>query len=457
MKNKVAELFFQYYKTMNKQNKLTKFDVIGLVIGSVIGWGSFSLPGLKFLQQSGVINTAIGLFVGGLAIVFIQKGYHTMLSRHQEDGGEFSYTYKYMGKPHGFIVGWSLILCYLSMIPLNATAFILVVKKIFGDAFSVGYLYTIAGYEVYLSEIAIASSIILLFAYINKKGVKISSRIQNIMAIILVLNVTILFIFMVFKGNQTQFVENYVTNYQFSFPQIAKIIAIIPFLFVGFDVIPQVSTDLNFKPSKATSFTILGIVMGILVYNFLNTLTGLAYSPSQALSLDWATGSAVTEYVGNWGFIMLVLALLGAVIGGINGFMLSSSRLVGALSANKMMPPKYHLKNKHGVLNHAITFVIIVSLICPWLGREVIIYIVDMASVLAAVAYAYVCYIGFKYTKQKNDKFLTFIGLLVSISFIGLLLIPGSPGKLSNTSLMLLGVWIILGYFYFRWAKKQQS
>lgn len=442
---------------MNQQNKLTKFDVIGLVIGSVIGWGSFSLPGLKFLQQSGVINTALGLLAGGLAIVFIQKGYHTMLGKHQEDGGEFSYTYKHMGKSHGFIVGWSLILCYLSMIPLNATAFILVVKKIFGDAFSIGYLYTIAGYKVYLSEIAIASSIILLFAYTNKKGVKISSRIQNTMAMILVLNVSILFAFMIFKGKHTQFVQNYVVNYQFSFPQIAKIIAIIPFLFVGFDVIPQVSTDLNFKPAKATSFTILGIAIGILMYAFLNTLTGLAYSPEKARTLDWATGSAIGEYLGVFGFAMLILALLGAVTGGINGFMLSSSRLVGALSANKMMPPKYHLKNKHGVLNHAITFVIIVSLICPWLGREVIIYIVDMASVLAAVAYTYVCYIGLRYSEGRSNKFFTFVGLLVSLSFIGLLLIPGSPGRLSNTSLILLAAWIILGYFYFRWAKNKTS
>lgn len=442
---------------MSKNKQLTKFDVIGLVIGSVIGWGSFSLPGLKFLGESGIINTALGLFIGGVAIIFIQKGYHIMLDRHCEDGGEFSYTYNNMGKVHGFIVGWSLILCYLSMIPLNATAFILVVKKVFGEAFSVGYLYSIAGYKVYISEVIIASSIILLFAYINKRGVKMSSLIQNIMAVLLVLNVSFLFVYMSLYGNQEQFTATYLSGSEFSFIQIAKVVAIIPFLFVGFDVIPQVSTDLNFKPAKATSFTILGIIIGILMYNFLNIITGLAYTPIQATVEDWATGSAVLSYIGNWGFVLLMLALLGAVIGGINGFMISSSRLMGALANSKLVPQKYSRINRRGALDNAINFIIIVSLIGPWLGREVIIYIVDMASVLAAIAYFYVCYIGLRYSETIIAKISTFIGLVVSLSFIGLLLIPGSPGQLSTVSLLLLLAWVTLGIIYYIWSKRQIS
>lgn len=437
-----------------KKKQLSKFDVISLVIGSVVGWGSFSLPSMKFLGESGVINTAIGFIVGGVSVIFIQKGYHTMLERHNEDGGEFSYTYNVLGKGYGFIVGWSLILCYLSMIPLNATAFILVIKKLFGDSLSFVYLYTIADYEVYLSDVAIASSIILLFAYVNKRGVKMSSIIQNTMATLLVVNVFILFGYMLFNGNHVQFSETYVVDYEFSFAQVAKIIAIIPFLFVGFDVIPQVASELDFKPAKATAYVILGIITGILVYNFLNIITALAFTPEQAKVEPWGLGSAITNYVGVFGFIMLVLALLGAVTGGINGFMISSSRLVGALSKNGLMPAKYKQLNSHGVLNHAINFVILVSLIAPWLGREVIIYIVDMASVLAATAYAHVCYIGLRYSKNKVDKLLTFIGLMVSLGFIALLIIPSSPSRLSDVSMLFLLAWIILGFFYFKLSSK---
>ena len=44
-----------------KVKGLSKFDVLNLVIGSIIGWGSFILPGTLFLPNSGVINTVLGL------------------------------------------------------------------------------------------------------------------------------------------------------------------------------------------------------------------------------------------------------------------------------------------------------------------------------------------------------------------------------------------------------------
>jgi len=64
---------------MEKNKKLNPIDILSLALGAIIGWGSFTLPGTKFLPESGVINTAIGLILGGLAVTFIQKGYHVML------------------------------------------------------------------------------------------------------------------------------------------------------------------------------------------------------------------------------------------------------------------------------------------------------------------------------------------------------------------------------------------
>ena len=63
--------------------KLRYIDVLGLVIGAIIGWGSFTLPGTKFLREAGVINTFIGLLIGGIFIMVIQNGYHIMLENHR--------------------------------------------------------------------------------------------------------------------------------------------------------------------------------------------------------------------------------------------------------------------------------------------------------------------------------------------------------------------------------------
>ncbi|MGX4669013.1 APC family permease [Cerasibacillus sp. JNUCC 74] len=437
------------------KNKLNRFDILSLVLGSIIGWGAFTLPGIKFLPESGVINTTIGLCIGGIAIIFIQKGYHIMMQQHAEDGGGFSYTYKNLGRLHGFIVGWALILCYLSIVPLNATAFVLVVKILFGSAIDWIHLYDLAGNPVYLSDVVMASLIIIFFTIINIRGLRKSSNVQNIMVLFLVLNIFIVFIAMLSETGTMTLKEHYVNHYSFQFSEVIKVVAIIPFLFVGFDIIPQVATQLNFKPEKTTRIAILGIFSGVMIYSLLNFITSLAFSPSEAKHLDWALGEAVITHVGNFGFLLLVIALMTAVSGGINGFMISSSHLLSSLSSYKLCHRKYMKQTENGVPINSVLFITAISLIAPWFGREVIIYIVDMASFLAAVAYVYVCLISYKKASTRFDQLLTCIGMIISFSFIILLITPHSPGQLSTPSLLFMAIWGIIGVFYYqRYANK---
>ncbi|EFY08266.1 APC family permease [Erysipelothrix rhusiopathiae] len=430
------------------RKRLSKLDILALALGSIIGWGSFTLPGTKFLPESGVINTAIGLILGGIAIIFIVQGYHVMMSTHHEDGGEFSYTYNNLGKKHGFIVGWFLILCYISMVPLNATAFVLVVKKLFGSVVTFGYLYDIGGTSVYLSEILIASSIIIVFAKINIQGLKMSSKVQNVMILLTVANIMVIFTMMLTTQGTSVLKEYYITPYTFDLAQIAKVFAIAPFLFVGFDVIPQVSTDLDFSASKAVRVTILAVFAGVVFYNLNNITTALVFAPQAGVLEEWALGSAVLSRLGFAAFILMLISLAGAVSGGINGFMLGGSKLIGALAQYKLIPEKYNYENQNGMYTKAIRFITIVSLVAPWFGREMIIYIVDMSSLLAAIVYFYVCMISYRKSIGYSRK-LSAVGAFVSLVFMGLLVIPGSPGQLQLPSFIFMIIWSSLGVFYY--------
>lgn len=434
--------------------KLGKFDIFALVIGSIIGWGSFFLPGKKFLATSGVINTILGLLVGAVLISIIQKSYHIMLDEHEEEGGEFTYVYRNFGKLHGFIVGWSLSLCYLSMIPLNSSAFVLLLKAIFKDQFSVGYLYTIAGYDVFITDVLLMSFIIILFAYINIKGLKVSSNFQNVMSFLLVFIIAVILFLVFIKSDLEVFNNNYIKNNDISFSQMFTVVAIVPFLFVGFDVVPQVSRDLKFNASKATRLTVATIFVGALIYGALNLIAGLSFSPKEALQTNWAVADSIMLKLGSIGFYFMLIALFAAITGGINGFMLASSKLISALGEYKILDKKYKIKNKNDVYANSIIFVTLVSLIAPWIGREVIIYIVDMASLLAAVAYGYVCLVSAKKSKTKLDKILTILGCVISLGFVYLLVSPFSISHLSLPSLWFLLCWILLGTIYYRLSRK---
>ena len=432
------------------KKKLGYFDVFSLVIGSIIGWGSFTLPGKQFLSQSGVVNTTLGLFVGGALVMIIQVAYHIMLKHNTEEGGEFSYALNNLGRGHGFVVGWSLSLCYLSMIPLNASAFVLLFKVLFGEKFSFGYLYSVAGYSVWISDIIIMSFIIIIFMIVNIRGLHLSSFVQNIMSTLLVIIVFILVVFVGFKSDLKTFEDNYINNYGFSLSEISSVIAIVPFLFVGFDVVPQVARELKFKAHKATLITLISIIFGVLIYSLLNLIASFSFSPSEARATDWAVADSVIKTTGYIGFSFMLIALWAAINGGINGFMIASSKLIASLSDNNIMDKKYSEKNDSGMYPYAIVFVSCISLIAPWIGREVILYIVDISSVLAAVAYGYVSYVSYIYSVNKIEKILCLLSLGVSIGFIFLLLFPLSPAVLKLPSFIILCAWIIVGLVIYK-------
>ena len=442
---------------MAEKKGLSKFDILNLVIGSIIGWGSFILPGQLFLPKSGVLSTLLGLCIGGMFVIVIQKAYQIMLTCHVGEGGEFSYALSNLGSVHGFIVGWSLSLCYLSMVPLNATAYVLIFRKIFGSAVLWGHLYKVGGTDVYIADILIASIPIIIFTLINLKGLILSARIQNIMSTSLVVIVVSLFFIILKKSDLQAFSNNYLGWEQISLAKIASILAIVPFLFVGFDVIPQVSQDLQFKPAKAHTTAITAILFGILVYVLLNTIAGLTYGPQEAKKVEWAVASSVTTKTGMIGFLFMLIALFSAVTGGINGFMIGSSKLLGAISKEKLSPAFLGEKNEKGLYPKAILFIAAVSLIATWIGRDVIILIVDMASVLAALAYSYVGFIGIRHSKNIFERIVCILTCIIGLIFIGLLLIPGSPARLSVGSIVFLIAWTVLGILFYKFGTKRKE
>ena len=165
----------------------------------------------------------------------------------------------------------------------------------------------------------------------------------------------------------------------------------------------------------------------------------------------------MTEKTGTVGFVFMLIALFSAVTGGINGFMIGSSKLLGAIANEKLSPAFLGEKNAKGLYPKAILFIAGVSLIGPWIGREVIILIVDMASVLAALAYGYVGFVGIKKSVSAFDKVSSALACGIGLLFIALLLWPTSPARLKNGSIVFLIAWTVLGILFYRFGASRRS
>ena len=237
---------------------------------------------------------------------------------------------------------------------------------------------------------------------------------------------------------------------------ILAIVAIAPWAYVGFDVIPQAAEEFNFSSKKALGIMIISIIFGALMYIAMNTVTAIVYPWHEFINSRpfWATGTAVEQLMGNIGLIVLGIALITAILAGIIGFYMASSRLLFSMSRAQALPKWFgFIHPKYKTPSNAIKVVLIISLITPWFGRQVLLWIVDMASIGAAIGYFYTSASAFKFLRKEKGytslKIFSLIGAILSLGFVALLVIPGMPAYLSFPSRIALFVWIVLGVVFY--------
>lgn len=443
------------------KKNMSQFDVWGLALGAIIGWGCFVLPGNAFLPKAGPLGAALGMIIGGLLITVIALNYGYLIIKFPQSGGEFIYTKETMGKGNAFICGWSMILAYWSLIPLNATAVALISRNLFPGIIQKGFMYEVAGWDVYLGEVIVASAFIIIMGFLNMRGIKQAAWTQTAIALTLVGGIFILFALTCFEGVEWSNLKPGFPNENNWWKSIFSIVAMAPWAYIGFDCIPQSAEEYNFSHQKSKRIMILSIVMAAILYIIINTITAVGYKPWQELLAEkhtWPTGFVVEHMLGHVGLVILGIAMFCAVISGMNAFYISTSRLMYAMAQDGALPKVFgNLNKKHGTPTNAIIFIMILSLLAPWFGREVLLWIVDMTSVGGAIVFAYTSASAaiIARTHGHTRQLINGIaGTIISLFFLSLLIIPGMPGFLAIESRYSLYVWIIIGIAFYMMRRK---
>ena len=462
-------------KKIQLEKKLSPLNVWSLALGCIIGWGAFVMPGNTFLGKAGPLGTAIAMAVAAFIMIIIAFNYNYMINKYPVAGGEFTYTQQAFGKRHAFICSWFLGLSYLAIVPLNATALALIGRNLMNNVFQIGFHYNIAGYDIFLGEIILAVVALLLFAGLSIRGVKFTGIFQTILVFALVGGVFVVTIAALlnpsisFKNLSPGFYPG-----NSSIVGILAVVAVAPWAFVGFDTIPQAAEEFKFSAKKTKFIMVLSILFGAAVYVLLNTVTAAVvpeeYSswdvyikdlPNLKGLLSLPTFHAGYQLLGTAGLVFLGIAVLGAILSGIIGFYMATSRLLYSMSKENVLPGWFgELHEKYRTPAHAIQFTLAIALIGSLWGRTALGWIVDMSSIGAAIGYGYTSLAAYKFAKMEGNIGMMgtgIIGFIMSLVFIVLLLVPipmfnCSLGKESYISLV---AWIVIGIVFFFNAKKK--
>ncbi len=470
-------------KTLQRQ--LSPMHVWAIAFGCIIGWGSFVNPGKKFLPNSGVAGTAIAMILGALVMIIIACSYAYMVPKYPKAGGEFTFTKECFGKNMAFVCGWFLLAAYLTNVPMNSTAIGLIVDGIDGtaDILKFGFHYTIAGFEIYLGEMLFAMVILILFGILNILGVRKAGFIQAVLSTLLVTSVITLTISALISSKAqginmepiwgfdksaaiaAQATTENIGDFAHSgtlgiLSAILATFAIAPWAFVGFDTIPQVSEEFNFSYKKVIGIMVIAILFGCFVYTSNNTVAAAALEnwPDRVMAGEWVLLVAAEEMLGVFGKVLIGVAVSCAVLSGMMGFYLASSRLMYSMAKDGYLPKIFdNIDPKYGTPKNAIIFCIIISLSGPILGREALGWFVDMSAIGASMGFFFTGASALKRMSIDKDnnlfvKVMAVAGVVFSVIFMILQLIPipGLSGvHFGNESYLMLVVWIVIGFVFY--------
>ena len=467
------------------KKELNPMHVWAIAFGCIIGWGSFINPGKKFLPNSGVAGTTIAMILGALVMIIIAFSYAYMIPKYPKAGGEFTFSKNCFGKIPAYICGWFLVAAYLTNVPMNSTAIGLIVDGIDGkaDILKFGFHYSIAGFEVWLGEILLASAILILFGILNILGVKKAGFVQTVLAATLATCAFTLFISALVsakaKGinmepiwgfDKAKAIADQATTANISAyahtgskgiaSAILATFAIAPWAYVGFDTIPQAAEEFKFSYKKVMGIMCVAIAFGCFVYSSNNAVAAAALTnwPDRVMAGDWVLLIAAEELLGVFGKVLIGLGVSCAVLSGIMGFYLASSRLMYSMSRDGYLPTWFgKLDEKYSTPKNAMIFCILISLSGPILGREALGWFVDMSAIGASIGYFFTSASTLVTMKKDQDgskllKTMSIIGVIFSITFMVLQLIPipGLSGvHFGKESYLMLVVWILIGAIFY--------
>ena len=449
---------------VSMQRNLRAIDLWSLALGAMIGWGCFVLPGNMFLKESGPLGTFLGMMIGAAMTIIISLSFTYLIQKFPVSGGAFVYADAAFGKLHAFICGWFLVLTYWCLIPLNGTAVGLVARYIFPGVLSHEgtVLYNVAGWDVYAGELIVAILSIVILAWVNVRGVSFTGAVQTAVAMGLVGAILLLVVGVIWKQPDFSNLAPGFSPENTPLHGIFAVAAIAPWAFIGFDSIPQAAGEYRFSQKKTIIIMTSATFIAGLMYVIVNTVTAVVMPWEQLIfegDSNWPTGTAVEMLLGKIGLILVAIAMICAVVSGLNAFFLSASRVMYTMAKADALPEYFgKLDPVTAIPKNGIIFLCSLAVIAPFFGREVLNWIVDMTSVGASLGFLYTCASATVFAKRHGDGAYVVIGILgslFSLLFLGLLLIPGAPGFLSLQARVALGVWVALGAIFYLAIRKK--
>lgn len=434
-------------------------EILALAFGAMIGWSWVALTG-TWIETAGSVGAMLAFAIGGIAVVLVGLTYAELASAMPQAGGEHVYSQRALGSTASFICTWAILLGYVSVVAFEAVALPTVIDYLL-PGFSRGYLWTVAGWDVQLTWVLVGVIAALVMTAINIIGIRTAAKLQ-LLATMLVVVVGIALV----AGAAVNGASG---NMQPLFSSGAKgflgVLVMVPFMFVGFDVIPQSAEEVDVPFRDIGRMLMISIALAVTWYVVIILSVSLGLTEAERLASALPTADAtVATLGGSWAGKLLVVAGIGGILTSWNAFLIGGSRAIYAMAKAAQLPRALgELHPRFNTPYKAVALIGLLSIVAPLFGRPALVWLVDAGGLGIVLAYAIVAWSFLTLRRKEPDmprpyalrhwRLVGWSALILSIA-IGILYMPGSPAALvwPYEWLIVLG-WALLGGLLLRLAR----
>jgi len=441
---------------------LSRREVLALAFGAMVGW-SWVVLSADWIKSAGTIGAIMAFLGGGVVMTVIGLTYAELASALPFAGGEHVYSERALGSVASFICTWSIILGYVSVVTFEAVALPTVLDSLIPGLDRV-YLWSVAGWDVYLTWVLVGVAGSAGMTILNIRGVRMAAVLQTVVVGLILLIGLAFILGSVARGN-TDSLQPFIED---GFSGITLVLVMVPFMFVGFDTIPQAAEEINLPFRDIGTVLMLSVLMGVAWYSLIILGVGLMLRPEEYESTDLAAAKANSMIYGDLGRFAMLSAGLAGIITSWNAFIVGGSRAIYALSRAKLLPEIFgELHPIYRTPKNAILLIGALSMFGPFFGRPVLVWLVNAGGLGIVIAYAMVALSFLVLREREPDlqrpfrvKFGKLVGRIAFVLSIGLALLylPGSPSALLWPSewVIFMG-WCVFGAVMYFMAPKNRT
>ena len=313
---------------------LSRKNVFAIAFGAMIGWGWVVMAG-QWIRQAGTLGAITAFIAGGIMVMFVGLTYAELTAAIPQCGGEQVFSLRALGPDWSFLCTWAIILGYIGVVAFEACALPTVLEYIAPD-FLRGYMYTVEGFDIYATWVAVGVISSLIITYVNYIGIKPAAFLQGILTAVIIAIGLVLIAGSSVSGKLT-YTEPLFND---GFGGILSVAVMTPFMFVGFDVIPQAAEEIAIPFKDIGKLIILSIGSAVVWYAVIILSVSVMMTAPEIDSSVLVTADAIKKAYGGSELMakLLIIGGMAGIVSSWNSFFMGGSRAIYALAKARCLP-----------------------------------------------------------------------------------------------------------------------